>query len=97
VRVVQAACIPKASSPVVRFTYRGSFFIGTGEASWDKDVVRDIIRWMIWPEDPPLPPTGEDGRRQEAPEKMVHRLAELATTCAETDTEARAAGRASRV
>jgi hypothetical protein len=54
VRVVQAACIPKAS-PILQFTYRGSFFIGMGKATWDKRVVRDIIRWMMWPEDPPLP------------------------------------------
>ena len=65
-RVVQAACIPKASSPIVRFSYRGSFYIGTGKATWDKRVVRNIIRWMMWPEDTLLPPTEEEeGRRQE--------------------------------
>ena len=37
-RVVQAACVPKASSPMVRFTYRGSFFTDTGSATWDKSV-----------------------------------------------------------
>ncbi|KAK0702776.1 hypothetical protein B0H67DRAFT_392092 [Lasiosphaeris hirsuta] len=71
-RVVQAACIPKASSPIVRLTYRGSFFVGTGLASWDAGVARDILRWMMWPEEPLLPPTEEeDGRRQEAPKRAA--------------------------
>jgi len=65
VRVVQATCIPRASSPTVHFTYRGTFFIGMGLATWDVGVARNIIRWMMWPEEPPLPPAEEGAEQQQ--------------------------------
>jgi len=48
-----------------------SFFIGTGSATWDKSVVRNIIQRMMWPEDPLLPPTEqEQGRRRQEPLRL---------------------------
>ncbi|KAK5654665.1 hypothetical protein OQA88_6988 [Cercophora sp. LCS_1] len=78
VRVVQAACIPQASSPTVYLTYRGTFFVGTGLATWDVGVARDIIRWMMWPEEPPLPLAGEGAeqqQQQQQPQRPLLRLA----------------------
>jgi len=58
--------------PKVHFTYRGSIFIGRGSTTWDKSVARNIIRWMMWPQDPVLPSSQEEERRrQESPTRRT--------------------------
>ncbi|KAK0741194.1 hypothetical protein B0T18DRAFT_393858 [Schizothecium vesticola] len=55
VRVIQTGCLP-TSSPIVTLAERASLFIGDGLTGYDLDVARSVVRWIMYPDEPPLPP-----------------------------------------
>jgi hypothetical protein len=56
-RVVQAARVPSAPSPFLAVTLRASYFIGDGLAGYGPETARRVLRWIVSPDEPWLPPS----------------------------------------